>query len=130
MEIKDKNGKLLAMIIDYESVNQSKHFATKNNQELQVATFNLEKNEEIIKHIHPPQDRNIKTTSEVLIVLKGKIEYEIYDEDLEFCASGVVGSGSMLVLINGGHGLRIIDDAKFIEVKQGPYDESTDKVRF
>jgi hypothetical protein len=65
-----------------------------------------------------------------LIVLKGKIEYEIYDEDLEFCESGVVGSGSMLVLINGGHGLRVIDDAKFIEVKQGPYDETTDKVRF
>ena len=130
MEIKDKNGKLLAMVIDYESVEQSKYFATENNHELQVADFNLEKNEEIIKHIHPPQQRNIKTTSEVLIVLKGQIEYEIYDEKLEFCKSGIVESGNMLVLINGGHGLKMLEDAKFIEVKQGPYDESIDKVRF
>jgi len=130
MEIKDKNGKLLAMVIDYESVEQSKYFATENNHELQVAAFNLDKNEEIIKHIHPPQQRNIKTTSEVLIVLKGQIEYEIYDEKLEFCKSGVVKSGNMLVLINGGHGLKMLEDAKFIEVKQGPYDESIDKVRF
>ena len=85
---------------------------------------------EIIKHIHPPQQRNTKTTSEVLIVLKGQIEYEIYDEELEFCESGIVESGNMLVLINGGHGLKMLEDAKFIEVKQGPYDESIDKVRF
>lgn len=130
MEIKDKKGKLLAMLIDFESVNHSKHFATYNDHELQVATFNLKKNEEILKHIHPLQNRTIKTTSEVLIVLKGKIEYEIFDEDLEFCESGIVESGSILVLINGGHGLRILDDAKFIEVKQGPYNEKTDKVRF
>ena len=130
MEIKDKNGKLLAMVIDYNKINQSKYFATDNSHELQVAAFNLEKNEKIIRHIHPPQERKINSTSEVLIILEGQIEYEIYDEELEFCESGVVGNGSMLVLINGGHGLKILDDAKFIEVKQGPYDEATDKVRF
>ena len=78
MEIKDKNGKLLAMVIDYNKINQSKYFATDNSHELQVAAFNLEKNEKIIRHIHPPQERKINSTSEVLIILEGQIEYEIY----------------------------------------------------
>ena len=52
------------------------------------------------------------------------------DEELNFWKSGIAKAGNMLILIRGGHGLKILDDAKFIEVKQGPYDESIDKVRF
>jgi len=36
----------------------------------------------------------------------------------------------MLILISGGHGLNVKKNTKFIEVKQGPYNESIDKVRF
>ena len=43
MEIKDKNGKLLAMVVDYISNKENKYFVTDNEAELQVATFNLEK---------------------------------------------------------------------------------------
>ena len=42
MEIKDKNGSLLAMLIDYGSIAR-KYFVTDNDAELQIATFNLEK---------------------------------------------------------------------------------------
>ena len=42
MEIKDKNGSLLAMLIDYGSISESKYFVTDNDAELQIATFNLE----------------------------------------------------------------------------------------
>ena len=45
MEIKDKNGKLLAMVVDYISNKENKYFVTDNEAELQVATFNLEKND-------------------------------------------------------------------------------------
>ena len=130
MEIKDKNGKLLAMVVDYISNKESKFFVTDNEAELQVATFSLEKNDNILKHIHPPQQRSVNTTSEVLIILDGEIEYEIFDEDLEFCQSGIINGGSMLILISGGHGLNVKKNTKFIEVKQGPYNESIDKVRF
>lgn len=38
--------------------------------------------------------------------------------------------GDTIALIRGGHELEMDEDCKFIEVKQGPYDEKTDKVRF
>ena len=130
MEFKDNKGKILAMLIDFDSINEEKYFATDNDNELQIATFNLKKEQEILRHIHPPQDRKINTTSEVLIVLEGEIEFTLYDDDLELCHSAVAKKGNLLVLMSGGHGLKILQDTKFIEVKQGPYDEKIDKVRF
>jgi len=130
MEFKDKKGKILAMMIDFDSINEEKYFATDNDNELQIATFNLKKEQEILRHIHPPQDRKITTTSEVLIVLDGEIEFTLYDDDLELCHSSLATKGNLLVLMSGGHGLKILKDTKFIEVKQGPYDEKIDKVRF
>ena len=130
MEFKDKRGKVLALLINFDAIIEEKYFATENDNELQIATFNLKKDEEILRHIHPPQNRKITTTSEVLIVLDGEIEFNLYDEDLEFCHSDIATKGNILVLLSGGHGLKILKDTKFLEVKQGPYDEKIDKVRF
>ena len=38
--------------------------------------------------------------------------------------------GDTVALISGGHEMKIKKDSKFVEVKQGPYDPNTDKVRF
>ena len=59
-----------------------------------------------------------------------EIEFSIYDEELEFCESGVAKKGNLLALFKGGHGLKVLNDTKFLEVKQGPYDEEIDKTRF
>ena len=34
------------------------------------------------------------------------------------------------MLSNGGHGFKVLKDVKMIEVKQGPYSLSMDKVKF
>ena len=34
------------------------------------------------------------------------------------------------MLSNGGHGFKVLKDTKMIEVKQGPYSLSMDKVKF
>ncbi len=130
MEIKNKKGELLAIVFDFNSAEGSKNFITDNSQDFQIASFNLEKNEEILRHYHPPQPRNLSSTNEVIIVLEGEIEFDIYDEDLSICESGVIKKGNLLALFNGGHGLRMKKDSKFLEVKQGPYDETKDKIRF
>ena len=36
----------------------------------------------------------------------------------------------IIMLANGGHGFRVLKDVKMIEVKQGPYSLSKDKVKF
>jgi hypothetical protein len=44
--------------------------------------------------------------------------------------SQIIVSGETVALFEGGHGIEILEDSKFIESKQGPYIENIDKVRF
>ena len=130
MIIKDKNENILAFFIFGNDILEGKNFVTKDESQFQLASFLLNKDEVIEKHFHPNQHRNIKNTSEVLVLLDGSIEVTIYDDNLELVASQIINSGDTVALMSGGHGLKLLEESKFIEVKQGPYDEKTDKGRF
>jgi len=130
LRIVDKNNKLLAFYIEFDSSSEEKNFITDHSLEFQVATFNLTKNTEILRHYHPEQKREIKGTSEVLIVQDGSLTIDIYSEDKQLVKSLKLKKGDMVNMVSGGHGIKINDDCKFIEVKQGPYSDTADKVRF
>ena len=130
MKIKDEEGNLLALFVFDKDVTEGKNFYTNNQSEFQVASFLLPEGDEILRHYHPDQAREVQSTSEVLVLLNGEIEVEIYDNNNKHVHSQVIKSGDTVSLFKGGHSLKIIKKSKFIEVKQGPYDEETDKVRF
>tara|TARA_B100001250_G_C19761830_1_gene772835 strand:- start:922 stop:1314 length:393 start_codon:yes stop_codon:yes gene_type:complete len=130
MEIKDKEDNLLALIVKSREIKNEKYFATENSQELQVGVFNLEKDDVIEKHFHSEQERKIKTTSEVIVVTEGELIVDIYSKDLELLYTGSLFQGDVLAMFEGGHGLKMASNCKFIEVKQGPYIEEIDKEKF
>ena len=130
MKIYDKKNNLIAIVIRYAEIIKGKNFTTDNESEFQLASFQLDKNEEIYRHYHPNQSRSIKTTSEVLVLIEGEILIKIYDYDLNFLEEIVLNSGDTIGFFGGGHGLELLRDSKFIEVKQGPYDDETDKKIF
>ena len=130
MNILDKNGNLLAMIIKEDNMPSSKFFATENSQELQVAKFNLEEGTEIERHIHLQQERTIFYTSEVIVITDGEMFVEIFDEKLNLITQETLLKGDILAMFKGGHGLKMGKNCNFIEVKQGPYLEEIDKKRF
>ncbi len=130
MKIFDKDKNLLAMIIKNEDMESDKYFVTDENQDLQIAKFNLKKDVAIDKHIHLDQKRIIFSTSEVIIITEGEIEVEIFDNNLELVNNSIAKKGDIIALFQGGHGLKMSTDCEFIEVKQGPYIEEIDKKRF
>ena len=83
MEIRDRKNNLLALVIRNNEIVKDKYFATENNYDFQLAAFNLKNKAVIKRHIHNEQNRNIKTTSEVLIVLEGELRVEIFDYELD-----------------------------------------------
>ena len=105
-------------------------FYTENNLDMQVASFNLKKGENIDRHYHYKQNRNIQTTSEVIYVQEGNLEIEIYDNEKNFVDKLSASEGMIIIIFDGGHAINIIEDSKFIEIKQGPYDPENDKERF
>ena len=58
------------------------------------------------------------------------IQVDIYDESRLLICSEILAYGDVIALFSGGHGIKIIEDAKFVETKQGPYLPEKDKYKF
>ena len=44
--------------------------------------------------------------------------------------SKLAKKNEIVILMGGGHGFKMMNNCKFIEVKQGPYDARKDKNKF
>ena len=78
-------------------------------------------------HKHKQIKRDIIQTQEVLLVVRGKVKIDLYSTDFKQIATVILGAGDTILLSSGGHGIEIIEDAKIIEIKQGPYAGVEDK---
>lgn len=128
------NRKLFATIIrkKYQK-KKGINFFTDNNAMQQVGYMNHKKNHIIYPHKH--NKRKIKysrvdATTEVLIILKGILRVDFYDTKKKYLYSKKLYANDIILLSSGGHGFKVIKDVKMIEVKQGPYFVSKDKVKF
>lgn len=72
-------------------------------------------------HRHKEVARQIQGMSEVLVVRQGRCEATLYGDSDRIVAVRELKQGDVIVLVNGGHGFRMIEDTVLLEVKQGPY---------
>jgi hypothetical protein len=84
----------------------------------------------IQRHVHRPLERHLVGTSEVLIVRRGRCEIDIYNNERELVATRQLRQGDIMLMVDGGHGFRMLEDTVFLEVKQGPYTGVDEKERF
>ena len=82
------------------------------------------------RHRHKLVKREIFRTQEVLVLLEGKIRVELFDNDGAKLKTVILKPGDSILLVQGGHKVTILEDAKIIEVKQGPYAGFDDKEFF
>lgn len=85
---------------------------------------------EIPRHFHRPVERTLAGTSEVVLVLKGGCDVDVYDESRTLVATRQLGLGDVLVIVSGGHGFRMREDTVLFMVKQGPYAGPGEKESF
>tara|TARA_B100000989_G_scaffold278579_1_gene240486 strand:+ start:352 stop:768 length:417 start_codon:yes stop_codon:yes gene_type:complete len=130
LEIYDNENNLLALKLILHLQQNDKEFHTSNEQSLQLGTFNLQKGESLERHVHLENERTIYNTSEVILVTKGKVKVEIFDKNKIFVTEQIINTSELILFFQGGHSFEILEDAKFVEVKQGPYIEGQDKKRF
>ena len=69
-------------------------------------------------------------TTEVIIIMEGILRVDFYDHKEKYLFSKKLYANDLIMLSNGGHGFKVLKDVKMIEVKQGPYSLSMDKVKF
>ena len=129
IEIKYKKN-LIAFIIKAGFRKKGIEFFTPNEFSQQLAYMNRPKGYIINPHIHPAISRQIKFTQEIIFVKSGKVRVDFYDKKRRYLESRVVKQGDVILLAFGGHGFEIMEDAEMIEVKQGPFFEETQAVKF
>ena len=81
-------------------------------------------------HTHKKNTRTISGTSEVLIILQGKLKIDFFTPKKKYMLSKLAKKNDIVILMSGGHGFKMMNNCKFIEVKQGPYDARKDKNKF
>ena len=88
------------------------------------------KNKIIKPHRHNKIKRTIEGTNEVIFLIKGKLLVYFYDKNNNYSSELVLNKNQAIILKSGAHGFKVLEPCEFIEVKNGPYDEKLDKIKF
>ena len=123
--------KLFALIIN-KNFRKLKgvNFLTNPADTQQIGFMKHKTNHIILPHLHKKRLTKINFTTEVILLLKGILRVDFYDERKKYLFSKKINQGQIIMLVSGGHGFKVIKDVEMIEVKQGPYHSASDKVKF
>jgi hypothetical protein len=130
MEIIATDRQELAYILRGGHLPEKTTFVTPSSFKQQVGYVVYPAGGELRRHTHRPLERHLIGTSEVLVVLKGLAEIDVYDDDHTLIATRALRAGDVMLMIGGGHGFRMLEDTVFLEIKQGPYTGLDEKEKF
>ncbi len=120
----------MAIIVRQEYSASGITFLNSTSDSLQLGFMKREKGYQIFPHLHNKVKREIFDTQEVLFIKSGKVRADFYDNKRSYLESHILNQGDILLILNGGHSFMIIEEAEIFEVKQGPYIENLDKIKF
>lgn len=124
------DGEVLAIIVRHDFNEPGVHFFTPGEFSQQLGYMQHPAGKLIQPHVHSPVPREVEYTQEVLFIRKGKLRVDFYDRERRYLESRILVAGDVILLASAGHGFEVVEDVEMFEVKQGPYAELADKVRF
>ena len=125
-----QDSSTLAIIIRSDYCSDGIRFFTPDEYSQQLAYMNHPKGHVIIPHTHNHVERQVQYTQEVLVIKKGVLRVDFYDDVKQYIKSIVLGEGDIILLASGGHGFEVLENVEMYEIKQGPYIGDGDKTRF
>ena len=125
------NGEqFLGLIIRKNYHAEGIQFLTDDQSPQQLGYMNRAAGYVIVPHAHNVVPRTVELTQEVLIIQSGRVRVDYYDDNKQYLESRIANEGDIVYLGYGGHGFKMLEDSEIVEVKQGPYCGTNDKVRF
>ena len=55
---------------------------------------------------------------------------DFYNNNNKYLFSKKINEKDIIMLMHGGHGFKVLKNVEMIEVKQGPYNSASDKIKF
>jgi hypothetical protein len=106
------------------------NFFTSKEATQQFGFMKHKKNHIIKPHKHNKRLTRILRTTEVILLLKGTLRVDFYNDKYKYLFSKKINERDIIMLIHGGHGFKVLKNVEMIEVKQGPYSLASDKIKF
>ena len=123
--------KLFALIVRGKYRNKKGiSFFTPKEATQQFGYMKHKKGYVIQPHEHRKRLTKIMTTTEVILLLKGSLKVDFYDKKRKYLSSRILNPKDIIMLVDGGHGFKVLKNVEMIEVKQGPYNLIKDKIKF
>lgn len=126
----ESDGKTIAILVRHSFDPPATTFVTEPEMNMQVGYIKYPSGGLIQPHTHLPIERKVHGTSEVLYFISGKAELMLYNDEHRLIAKRMIVPGDLVIFVNGGHGIRAIEEILILEVKQGPYTGLQEKERF
>lgn len=119
-EIKSGN-KIFAVVIDLASAKEGSFPVTHPSWPLQLLLMKRKKGYVVKKHMHKKILKFSKQPQEALVVIRGAIEASIFDRKGKFLAKKNISAGQCLLIVDGGHEVKITKNALIYAFKDGPH---------
>jgi hypothetical protein len=130
IEIISDGEQPLMYLIHGDWIPEKTEFLTPGHLGQQLGMIVRAAEERVPPHIHLPVVREVRGTTECILVRKGSCDIDLYDNSRRLMATRHLNTGDIALLVAGGHGFRMCEDTVLFEVKQGPYAGTLDKERF
>lgn len=126
----EAGGEVFAYIVRADAGETATRFLTPPECSFQLGFVVRPAGDAVRPHAHRLVERRLETTAELLLVRTGSCELDLYDSERRLVATRRLDAGDAVLLVAGGHGLRLLEDTVLLEVKQGPYAGQDDKECF
>jgi len=122
-------GKTYALIIYADTRVEKMNFYTPEPYPLQLSV--QKRSDKVKPHFHKKVKRETVGTQEIIFIKKGKMRIDFFDDNKKKIDERILKTGDLIVLDEGAHGMEMLEETEFIEVKNGPYiSAEEDKVKF
>lgn len=119
-EIKSKN-RIFALLVDHSLVKEGAFPVTDPSWPLQLLLMKRKRGYVVSKHMHKKMRKITRQPQEAIVVVRGTIKASIFDRKGKLLARKNISSGQCLLLVDGGHEVKITKNALIYAFKDGPY---------
>ena len=72
-------------------------------------------------HVHPDIERRITGLQQMFVVQRGVVAVDFFDTQGDKVDEVILRQGDAILLVDGAHSVRVLEDMQCVSVKQGPF---------
>jgi hypothetical protein len=114
-------AQVIALVIPGDLPAEGVRFITPQSYPFQVGLLGHKTGTTLKAHGHKKLKIETDVFQEILIIQAGRVAVDLYGMQLQPLCTVDLQAGDAILFVDGGHGVRMLSDARILEVKQGPY---------